>query len=419
MRITNLLIILIILSCSKTPTHEAFLYVTDTTTVPRGIVGLEVNDYEGLSKVEKIEWVADEGDFKKSESPKFNTALWIAPEKEGIYKIKCKVTYNDGGNVEARFREGNGADVEVSDTAEGKFKYLGHMRDAREGGAIVQLDNDRIFIAGGLKEIVQKEEVFPDGSKLTHTEYVYHKTSEIFFLSLGTSIPFLEFDKDIFFKGIYLLSSNKILIPDGILRGFWDPPWTNDIIKIIDLNDKSSTEVLLPYHLKIRGTVFTENGKLIMVMEDIDADDSEYIYVFDVKTFILTNAGALKRYRNISFTMEKMKDGRVIIAGGDNTDGASTAEIFDPQDESFRIVGETNLEYENLYGLINRLKSGKILLTGFSKSEIYDPVNETFTLTGSIGISNWQYIIGKTLSGEVMIIGGSECSGKQVLMYVE
>ncbi len=382
------LIILVLFSCEGQKKHEAFLYVTDISTLPRGVIGLKVDDYDNLSDVEKVEWESEGGFFKKSKEPVSDTALWIAPVEPGNYNIKCKVNYNDGAWVDAKFEGRSKVEITVSYEAKGKFKFVGEMREIIGGPKVVPLHDERIFILGVEKQTIQKNDNWTD----------YNLAAEIFSPSFGISLPFLRFNEKRYFNfsEIFFTKSKKILIT-GITATIPGENWSNQIIEVIDIENKTVTEVTLPFRLGTRSSLLTTNDKLIMILEDFNKDDSEYyyIYIFDPLTLSLTLVGQLLSDRSWGFRMEELKDGRIIIAGGDYLDGASTAEIFNPN----------TLEHYLLSSKMTRvrfspkslpLNSGEILFIGGFKDgftdildgyfpqekflEVFSPLTESFSL---------------------------------------
>jgi hypothetical protein len=99
--------------------------------------------------------------------------------------------------------------------------------------------------------------------------------------------------------------------------------------------------------------------------------------VYDPKTGKFTYVGEMKVPRS-HFSMTKLKNDKILIAGGSSVFGTKQwiedtkkIEIFDPATNEFSIVGELN---DKNGAVAVELKDGKILMLGSEKPEIYNPI---------------------------------------------
>jgi uncharacterized protein (TIGR03437 family) len=77
-----------------------------------------------------------------------------------------------------------------------------------------------------------------------------------------------------------------------------------------------------------------------------------------------------------------LSDGRVLIAGGGQSNGLTSAELYDPRTGTFTATG--NMSAPHLFPAVNLLSNGKVLITGSTSAELYDPATGVFTPAGVV-----------------------------------
>jgi hypothetical protein len=112
-------------------------------------------------------------------------------------------------------------------------------------------------------------------------------------------------------------------------------------------------------------------------------------------------------------TATRLRDGRVLIAGGVTEDIEATAELYDPTSGVFQAVGGM-IEPERIYAAATELADGRVLVTGgftgdsFSSSaELYDPSSQTFTVVGPMAVGRAEHTATRLADGRVLVVGGA------------
>ena len=153
------------------------------------------------------------------------------------------------------------------------------------------------------------------------------------------------------------------------------------------------------------------------------AVQSAYIYNATSRTFSAT--GILK-YARTGATATLLPNGEILIAGGssDGTAGGAlnTAELYNPVAGTFAVAGAAstppNVMTAARFGATaTLLTNGKVLIAGgqnsgaLSSAELYDPTADTFTPTGSLGTARYNAAAVLLITGKVLIVGGMGSSG--------
>ncbi|HEY5958189.1 MAG TPA: hypothetical protein VIV60_16610, partial [Polyangiaceae bacterium] len=129
-----------------------------------------------------------------------------------------------------------------------------------------------------------------------------------------------------------------------------------------------------------------------------------------------------------SSTVQKLADGRYLIAGGAYDSGVApgyrTAEIFNPESYSFLATG--NMVRARMQADAEPLPDGRVLLVGAWYSpdsatygEIYDPIAGTFSATGAVNTVRASPVLLPTSDGRVVVLGGTDIYGDNFVDQVE
>jgi galactose oxidase-like protein/Kelch motif protein len=108
-----------------------------------------------------------------------------------------------------------------------------------------------------------------------------------------------------------------------------------------------------------------------------------------------------------------LADGRVLIAGGNNggTSVAST-EIFDPATGAF--TSGPSMSVARAGHSATLFANGRVLIAGgdaAGTAEIFDPTDGTFATTGSLGVARSMHSAALLQDGRVLVVGGRDGDG--------
>ena len=131
--------------------------------------------------------------------------------------------------------------------------------------------------------------------------------------------------------------------------------------------------------------------------------------LYDPNTGQFNSAGRMQFLHGQGLTATLLKNGTVMIAGGNYAPTA--AEIFDPV--SGRFTSLPSMVSPHAYHTATLLADGRVLVAGGMNSnqssnaaEIFDPASGKFTSTASLGTPRWGHTATLLHDGRVLIAGG-------------
>ncbi len=252
---------------------------------------------------------------------------------------------------------------------------VGNMTRPRSEHVATLLQNGKVLIAGGLEELP----IVLDGPPPPNTAIPQPKrliSAEIFDPETGISTQ----------TGDLAASRSEdhgILLPDGrvlIIPGNPDLP-----IERYDAHSgRFNVMAILPGKVGILTATLLPNGKVFLT-------STLYAGVFDPTKGPFSPIFRMDPSR-IGHTATLLKDGRVLIVGGQNVGGDAGLLgrnlIFDPSSGAFSEAG--NLQFDRVHHKAVLLQDGRVLILGGTAGrgpsvqtvEIYDPETNTFSPAG-------------------------------------
>jgi hypothetical protein len=151
-----------------------------------------------------------------------------------------------------------------------------------------------------------------------------------------------------------------------------------------------------------------KNGRVLIVGGDQLAGATAELY--DPSTGKFTPTDSTSSWLQ-AHTATRLADGRVLIAGGASRTGRSQqAELYDPGTGKFSATGSMATGRVNHTATL--LSDGRVLIAGgegdgaLSSAEIYNPATGTFTTTGSMHTARQLHAAVLLPNGSVLIAGG-------------
>jgi len=138
--------------------------------------------------------------------------------------------------------------------------------------------------------------------------------------------------------------------------------------------------------------------------------------LYDPVTGTWSMTGHLSRPR-ADHTATLLADGRVLVAGGDTSAAppdfgrTSTAELYDPATGTWTLTG--SMGTTRSWHTATLLQDGKVLVAGgyntdnIKTAELYDPVTGAWTPTGDLNIARYGHTATLLQDGTVLVVGGS------------
>ena len=123
---------------------------------------------------------------------------------------------------------------------------------------------------------------------------------------------------------------------------------------------------------------------------------------------MFTSTGPLAQPR-ASHVAVLLPDGKVLVAGGDDSDSPTTCEIYDPATGTWTATGD--LLTGRFAAGATLLPSGQVLIAGgdfgLASAELYDPATGTWAATGSLNTGRgFHFTLTSLASGKVLAAGG-------------
>ena len=154
------------------------------------------------------------------------------------------------------------------------------------------------------------------------------------------------------------------------------------------------------------------NGKVLVA----GGDDSPYLgsaELYDPASGTWTATGRLVTARYLH-TATLLPNGQVLVAGGEGEisgNALASAELYDPASGTWTATGSLATERDGLTATL--LPNGKVLVVGgistsayLRSAELYDPASRTWTATGSLVTGRYEHTATLLANSQVLVTGG-------------
>lgn len=283
----------------------------------------------------------------------------------------------------------------------GSIEKIANLNRARAAHSATRLLDGKVVIIGGM----ERNGVFYDEAE------VFDPTKNTF-----TKLPNKMIKKRVSHSAT-LLKDGRVLIVGG---------WSNrktpeNTVEIYDPKTRKFTSIEnTKFRRSGHSSTLLENGKVLIAGGNDGSSNLSEAELFDPDTNSFSSIGNMQSPRKLHVAT-KLEDGRVLFTGGERKRGeiVSDAEIFDPKRERFSTVSSSMNDIRYKHDAV-LLSDGNVLIFGGSderdtrgklkSAEIFDPEKETFTPTGEMNFARFKIRQTATLlkSGKVLIAGGNE-----------
>lgn len=234
-----------------------------------------------------------------------------------------------------------------------------------------------------------------------------------FSLTPGQMVPFGRSD-----YALAVLHSGKVLIAGGSdING--DVLATAEIFDPATGNFTSTKGAMPDTRRAFTATILNDGRVLIAGGRDDKNNDLDAACLYDpVSDSFSATASPMKVARE-DHGATLLKDGMVLITGGFTTPApgelslpVSSAELFDPTDNTFHPVG--SMADPRAQHTATLLTNGDVIVAGgvnvhlgqLTSAELYNPATQSFTLTGSLAIARGGAAALLLTDGRVLVAGG-------------
>jgi hypothetical protein len=293
-------------------------------------------------------------------------------------------------------------DCQLYDPQKGEFVETGRLATRRDAHTATLLPSGKVLVAGG-------ENVNQGGfSVLLSSAELYDPATGRFSFT-GSMVTGREL------HSATLMSNGKVLIAGGEdAKGY--------ALTRAEIYDPALASFIPTGSLSVGryGQTATSLGNgevLIAGGERIDEDgfdialSSAEIYNPSTGKFHPTASMHVARKHH---TATLLRDGRVLIAGGEDNNGHAldTAEIYNPASGTFKSVGRMMSAHDS--GAAALLNDGRVLIAGgFSgangvtaESEVFDPSSDRFEDSGNMHVAREFFTATSMNDGRVLVVGG-------------
>ena len=288
----------------------------------------------------------------------------------------------------------------------GHWVKTGSMGTPRFGDTATLLQDGRVLVAGGWDRASCQVEGCVDPRPL--------RTAELYDPRTGRFTPTGSMSAGRAYHTATLLQNGRVLIVGGVGPAnaeIYDPG-TGKFTTIANLRYPRAIEHTAT--LLADGQVLIAGGRPNAGALDFYAAAELY----DPKTGQFTATGSMTIARGGAIAV-RLRDGHVLIAGGENADGALSdavfAELYDPIRGTFSRTGSMSASTQDVSAPAGTLlPDGRVLITGSQSIDflpsagVYDPVSGSFAARGPmVGAGQAGFLL---RDGRVLVVGDLDVS---------
>ena len=283
--------------------------------------------------------------------------------------------------------------AELLDPETLEWTSTGSMAEGRRSPAMVELEDGRVLVAGGLLP-----------TKFTTD------TAEIWDPTQGTWTTVAPMARTRDGMGAVRLPDGRVMVVGGKMDG--KMIGTLEKSEIYDAGSDTWIEAAPMSEKRINHTVtlLSDGRVLVTGGGKEDGPFSKTVEIYDASTDTWIEAAPMTVSRSFH-TATLLEDGQVLVVGGRGK--KMTAELYDPVADAWSSAGETEIARAEHKATL--LQDGRVFVTGglgnLAESEIYDPVADTWSTGSPLNIGRYRHFTLLLSNGRIVTFGGIGAEG--------
>ncbi len=309
------------------------------------------------------------------------------------------------GGEDDRYRQSDS--VEIFNPQTGKWISATGMGSPRANHTATVLDDGQVLIAGGMQAFF--ETTVPDSDdKLMHATELYDPSTGGWSLAGGMSASRT-------FHSAVRLPDGMVMVAGGFEGEFGSIHRTAEVYDPADGSWANAGSMTEPRALH-SAAVLPDGNLLVAGGLTTQERSSGAAEIFDPRTGVWTQTGSMSQER-AGHVAAVLPDGRVLVAGGlvgtYDPIPLSSAEVYDPADGTWSNVSSMN-QPRGIFFTASVLPDGRVFVAGgdqsfgnpLSSAEIYDPAADKWSTAADLTERRSSHTATVLEDGRVIVIGG-------------